>query len=273
MHSLDHYTREMKDVARKATQNSRIGGSHVAWLMMITAALFTGTFTYSTTHQGMKYAAVWKAWADIAAFLPVVLLEVSALTMTYGRHYWFRAARQRQEAETIGWLIWGLLTLTTVFHFASATAASDTMRAIVTFYGAYVLPVAALCAGVAWKRLYDTAPESEMRAAVLDAEADLKSELVSIQREQNRLMIEAYREALQTTRVSQARAALFEQASIEHAKGIVGFIEGADRQPVQTPAQTDASEPKKPVTWAAPVKSSGRANGVADWPGDDAGKA
>jgi hypothetical protein len=48
--------------------------------------------------------------------------------------------------------------------------------------------------------------------------------MVDAEREQNTLMIQAYREALDTPRIAQARKALFEQASIEPAKHIAGFI-------------------------------------------------
>jgi hypothetical protein len=59
--------------------------------------------------------------------------------------------------------------------------------------------------------------------------------MVDVEKEQNALMIAAYREALDTPRVTQARRQLFEQASIEHARSIAGFIEGA--APEETPAR------------------------------------
>jgi hypothetical protein len=96
-----------------------------------------------------------------------------------------------------------------------------------------------------WKKLYDAAPESSMRIAVLEAEADLRSQLVAVQREQNALMVAAYRESLDTARVTAARKALFEQASIEHAKNIVGFIEGAEEQT----QSRQIEQPKQRVVW------------------------
>jgi hypothetical protein len=75
-----------------------------------------------------------------------------------------------------------------------------------------------------------------MRIAVLEAEASLRSQMVDVEKEQNALMIQAYREALDTPRVTQARRQLFEQASIEHARNIAGFIEGAqDETPQRRP--------------------------------------
>lgn len=78
-----------------------------------------------------------------------------------------------------------------------------------------------------------------MRVAVLEAEAELRSQLVEVQKEQNGLMIAAYREGMNTPRVTAARRALFEQASVEHARNIVGFIDGAADQ-VNSPAKSKA---------------------------------
>jgi hypothetical protein len=105
-------------------------------------------------------------------------------------------------------------------------------------YASYLLPLAIVGVPMLWKKLYDAAPESAMRVAVLEAEADLRSQLVEVQREQNSLMVGAYRESMDTPRVSAARRALFEQASIEHAKEIVGFIEGAE-------AHTESAKPEE----------------------------
>lgn len=68
----------------------------------------------------------------------------------------------------------------------------------------------------------------------------LRSQLVEVQKEQNGLMVQAYRDGMNTPHVSAARRALFEQASIEHAKNIVGSIEGAEdhTEPQQKPRVT-----------------------------------
>jgi hypothetical protein len=111
------------------------------------------------------------------------------------------------------------------------------MQGLMSVYASYLLPLAIVGVPMLWKKLYDAAPESAMRVAVLEAEADLRSQLVEVQREQNSLMVGAYRESMETPRVSAARRALFEQASIEHAKEIVGFIEGAE-------AHTESAKPE-----------------------------
>lgn len=233
----------MKQIANDAGRNKGfIGGSSFAWLMMIVGVIVTGTMTYSLTHEGMAGNALWRAWVDFAAFLPVALLEGSALALVYGRHFWFRSSEQRSLANLASWVIWLILAATSIVHFALKGEGAGTMSTLMSFYASYILPLAIVAIPMLWKRLYDAAPESAMRTSVMEAEADLRSELVQVAREQNQLMIQAYREGMQTPRVSAARKALFEQASIEHAKNITGFIEGAADQQQDSPAMSQRSE-------------------------------
>jgi hypothetical protein len=241
MQNLDHYSREMKRIAQDASQKKGIiGGGAMAWAMMLIGVVVTGTMTYSLTHEGMKSNALWKEWVDFAAFLPVALLEGSALALVYGRHYWFRSDEQRRIANAASWVIWLLLAVTSVVHFALDDARDGTVKWLMSVYASYILPLAIVGVPMLWKRLYDAAPESAMRTSVLEAEASLRSQLVEVQREQNALMIASYREAMDTPRVSAARKALFEQASIEHARNITGFIEGADQQTEPTEQRSPA---------------------------------
>lgn len=228
MHSLDYYTSEMKEIAHTAGKDKGIiGASTMAWAMMIVGVIVTGTMTYSLTHKGMQSSSLWKEWVDFAAFLPVALLEGSALALVYGRHHWFRSSEQRGIANVASWLIWIVLAATSVVHFAFGNARNETMDALMGVYASYILPLTIVAVPMFWKRLYDSAPESAMRVAVLEAEAELRSQLVEVQKEQNGLMISAYREGMNTPQVTAARKALFEQASIEHARNIAGFIDGA----------------------------------------------
>jgi hypothetical protein len=229
MHNLNHYQREMKQVAQDAGKDQ--GKGHwLAWLMMIVGVAVTGTMTYALTHKGMSNSRLWRTWVDVAAFFPVVLLEGSALALVYGRHHWFRSEEQRRIANTASWVIWGLLAVTSVVHFAFGETSSTVIRWLMSIYASYVLPLAIVGVPMLWKKLYDAAPDSQMRIAILEAEAALRSRLVDVEREQNDLMVSAYREALDTPRVNQARRALFEQASIEHARNIAGFIEGTQAE-------------------------------------------
>lgn len=231
MNNLNHYQREMKEIAQGA-EKTKGKGHWVAWAMMIVGVFVTGTMTYALTAKGMASSRLWRTWVDVAAFFPVVLLEGSALALVYGRHHWFRSEEQRGIANTAGWVIWGLLAITSVVHFAFGDTTSTTMRWLMSVYASYVLPLAIVGVPMLWKKLYDAAPDSMMRVAVLEAEASLRSQMVDVEREQNTLMIQAYREALDTARVAQARRQLFEQASIEHARHISGFIEGAPEEKI-----------------------------------------
>lgn len=234
----------MKQIASEVGRDrGLIGGGAFAWLMMVVGVIVTGTMTYSLTHAGMSGNALWRAWVDIAAFLPVALLEGSALALVYGRHHWFRSSEQRQVANAASWAIWILLAASSIVHFAVKSEGKGTIATLMSAYASYVLPLAIVAVPMLWKKLYDAAPESAMRTAVMEAEADLRSELVEVTREQNQLMVQAYREGMNAKRVSDARRALFEQASIEHARTITGFIEGAEDQ------QADPSEAKPRRIW------------------------
>jgi hypothetical protein len=235
MNNLDHYNREMKQIAQDAG-NGKGKGGWVAWLMMLVGVVVTGTMTYALTRKGMSSSLLWRRWVNIAAFLPTILLEGSALALVYGRHHWFRSEEQRSVANVASWVIWGLLAVTSVVHFAFASTSDPTVRWLMSVYASYILPLAIVGVPMLWKKLYDTAPDSLMRVAVLEAEASLRSRLVEVEREQNDLMVDAYRQALNTPRVKAARQALFERASVEHAKNITGFIQGAE-------AESDATGP------------------------------
>lgn len=241
MNNLDYYNREMRQIAQDAGKRRGIGGSLVAWLMMLVGVVVTGTMTYALTRKGMASSLLWRTWVNVAAFLPTVLLEGSALALVYGRHHWFRSEEQRRVANAASWVIWGLLAITSVTHFAFGSTTNPTMRWLMSVYASYALPLAIVGVPILWKKLYDSAPDSMMRVAVLEAEASLRSQLVEVEREQNSLMVAAYREALDTPRVVAARRALFEQASIEHAKNISGFIEGT-KEPSRRPGFVNQGE-------------------------------
>lgn len=238
MENLEHYTSEMKETARQATkQKGLIGGGTMAWAMMLIGVIVTGTMTYSLTNKGMQSSALWREWVDLAAFLPVALLEGSALALVYGRHYWFRSSQQRGLADVAGWLIWIVLAATSITHFAAGASNDETVGSVLSFYASYILPLSIVAIPMLWKRLYDSAPESAMRVAVLETEAQLRSDLVEIAREQNALMIASYREGLRTPDVAQARKRLFEKASMKHAQEITGFILDTPQASAQPPAQ------------------------------------
>jgi hypothetical protein len=226
MRPLREYLDELKEIARQTSEKVKTNEDKIYWGMMLVGVIVTGTMTYSLCHKGMADNALWENWVDFAAFLPVVLMEGSAIWLTYGKHNWFRSEAQQKLAEFAGWCIWIVLALTSIVHFALGKTTDRGVQYVMSAYASYVLPLAIVVMPMLWKRLYDLKPESQARVAVLEAEAELKKEIIDIEREKNRLMIESYRDSLNTDRVQAARDRLFEQASIEHAREIAGFIEG-----------------------------------------------
>ncbi len=259
MPTLNQYQREMQEIAKEAGRDKGvIGGGAVAWLMMVIGVIVTGTMTYSLTHKGMRSNALWKGWVDFAALLPVALLEGSALALVYGRHHWFRSEEQRKVANTASWVIWVLLGATSVTHFAFGNVRDRTMEWLMGVYASYILPLAIVAVPMLWKKLYDSAPESAMRVAVLEAEASMRSQLIEIHRQQNDLLLDSYREALDTPRVAAARRALLEQASVEHARTISGLIQGAEDQ-----GQPDHGQAASPGARHSPPDHAYAENGVS----------
>jgi hypothetical protein len=126
MNNLDHYNREMKQIAQEAGKRKGVGGGLVAWLMMLVGVVVTGTMTYALTRKGMASSVLWRTWVNFAAFLPTVLLEGSALALVYGRHHWFRSEEQRSVSNAASWVIWGLLAVTSVVHFAFGSTVNPT---------------------------------------------------------------------------------------------------------------------------------------------------
>lgn len=226
MRSLKEYLDELRDTAREVAKNRKIRGSHFAWLMMIVGVGVTGTMTYALCRRGMRSSELWAAWVDVAALFPVVLMEGSALALTFGRHFWFSSVKQRGLANWASWVVWVVLGMTSICHFALGKSSDVGIQTLLGWYASYVLPLSIVLIPMLWKRLYDLAPESEARVEVLETEAELRREIMKIEREKNALMIESYRDSLNTPAVEEARAKLFERASIQHAAEIAGFIEG-----------------------------------------------
>jgi hypothetical protein len=245
MKPLKHYIDKMTAIVEKASEETGIKGSHFAWIMMVIGVLATSTMTYSLCLKGMSTNALWQSWVELAAFFPVALMEGSALALTYGRHFWFRSTEQRSLANFASWVIWIVLALTSVCHFALGNTGDASIQAVLSAYASYVLPLAIVAIPALWKRLYDLDPQSKTRTAILESEAELMDEIIGVQRQQNRLMIESYRDSLDTEAVRQARAELFERASIEHAKIVAGFIEGSKPQTDDDTRPEEQEEPSE----------------------------
>jgi hypothetical protein len=226
MKNVNDFDTEIDVVAEKASQEDK-NGNWLAWLMMFVGVIATGTMTYSLTHKGMTSSVLWKGWVSLASFGPVLLLEGSAVALTYGKHHWFKSTEQRTLADFSSWVIWVVLALTSVAHFALGKSQDGLIQSVMGFYASYILPLAIVGVPMLWKWLYDLAPESQIQVAIMELEAEVKSELIEIRKEDYRVGLEAYRAARDTDRVKEARGEIFELASIKRAENIAGFIQKA----------------------------------------------
>jgi hypothetical protein len=223
MRPLKNYKDEMERMIAEAARRRGIGGAFVAWVMMWMCVFFTAPLTYALVYNGMQNNSWLGEYVYMAALAPVVLLEGSMLSLTLGRHRWFRSTAQRHLANIASWAIFIILALTSIVHFAQNYFSSATAGAL-ELYSGILLPAGVVGAGALWKKLYDLDPQSEIRTKVLEADARFWREMIDIYEQQNALMLAAYREGLNADEVTDARDQLFERAAIEHARTIAGFI-------------------------------------------------
>ena len=256
MKQLEDYQREITTITREAEKKTAISGAVVAWLFILMGVAVTGTMTYSLARRGMESSRLWSSWVDVAALFPVGILEGAAVALTYGNHHWFKGMRQRSVAKTVGWAIWLVLALTTVVHFASHESTNPTVRSLLDFYAAYVLPVSIVAVPIVWKCIIDFSPESQIRLAALDNEARFKQEMLGIEAERQRMTLDAMRDAVNSPAVREARKGLAERAAIEHARLVAGFIEG-DGQ---------SEQPRRSGPVIRRSTDDGYVNGSSDYP-------
>ncbi len=224
MKRLEDYQTEMETVVEEA-QETGGDGSMVYYGMVLVGVVVTGTLTYSVTRRGMNGSELWGDWLAFAAFLPVVLLEGSALALMYGRHHWFRSASQRNLGHAASWVIWIVLIANSIAHFWVGFTPDAPVPSWLLFHTRIVLPLAIVAIPILWKTLYDRRPDSQARLAVLEADAAFRDGLLKVKREQDALMINAYRSAIRAPEVTAAKEKLFRKAAIKHARSVAGFIE------------------------------------------------
>ena len=235
MKRLEDYTSEMDAVVEEA-QESGGDGSVVYYGMVLVGVVVTGTLTYSLARRGMNGSTLWGDWLAFAAFLPVLLLEGSALALMYGRHHWFRSTSQRTLGHVASWIIWLVLIVNSIAHFWVGFSPDAAVPGWLRFHTRVLLPLAIVAIPILWKTLYDRRPDSQARLAVLEADAAFRDGLLKVKREQDALMIHAYRSAIRAPEVTAAKDKLFRRAAIKHAESVAGFIEEES-----LPAQETAS--------------------------------
>jgi hypothetical protein len=218
------------DAVIEEAQESGGDGSVVYYGMVLVGVLVTGTLTYSLTRRGMNGSTLWGDWQAFAAFLPVLLLEGSALALMYGRHHWFRSASQRTLGHVASWIIWLVLVANSIAHFWVGFSPDAAVPGWLLFHTRVLLPLAIVAIPILWKTLYDRRPDSQARLAVLEADAAFRDGLLKVKREQDALMVHAYRSAIRAPEVTAAKEKLFRRAAIKHAESVAGFI-GDDTMP------------------------------------------
>ena len=237
MKRLEDYTSEMDAVVEEA-QESGGDGSVVYYGMVLVGVVVTGTLTYSLARRGMNGSTLWGDWLAFAAFLPVLLLEGSALALMYGRHHWFRSTSQRTLGHMASWIIWLVLIVNSIAHFWVGFSPDTPVPGWLRFHTRVLLPLAIVAIPILWKTLYDRRPDSQARLAVLEADAAFRDGLLKVKREQDALMIHAYRSAIRAPEVTAAKDKLFRRAAIKHAESVAGFIE---EESLPAPGETSAA--------------------------------
>src|SRR5262249_59390541 len=111
------YKQRRQPIARRAEQSGGGLGRALAWLMIAVGVVVTGVQTHALARNGMRGSLLYAAWLDIAAWLPVLLLEGTALSLILGRLYWFKGTEQRKLGHAASFVIWGCLAFNTVVQF------------------------------------------------------------------------------------------------------------------------------------------------------------
>jgi len=248
MKDFDKYKRRAERITAAAENSGNGLGMSIAWLMIIVGVIVTGVQTHALAHNGMRDSLLYAAWLDLASWLPVVLLEGTAVGLILGRLYFFKGTEQRKLGHMASFVVWLSLAFNTIAMFASS--AIGEMPGPLLFYVRYVLPLSIVCVPYLWKWLLDLHPDSQERIATLEVEAEYNAQWREIQRDQNEQVIHAYREGMNSPRVRDAVGRLTEKAAIQSAIRIVGLIDesvdqladeydqAAGRRLTRAPAQT-----------------------------------
>lgn len=85
--------------------------------MIIVGVIVTAIQTHGLALNGMRGSKLYDAWLTIAAWLPVFLLEGTAVGLTLGRLYFFKSTEQRQLGFVASFAVWILLAFNTIAMF------------------------------------------------------------------------------------------------------------------------------------------------------------
>src|SRR5262247_886316 len=117
MKDFDKYKRRAERISAAAEQSGGGLGRILAWLMIVVGVVVTGVQTHALAYNGMRGSMLYRAWLDIAAWLPVALLAGTAVSLILGRLDWFKGTEQRKLGHAASFVVWGALAFNTVAQF------------------------------------------------------------------------------------------------------------------------------------------------------------
>lgn len=267
MKDFEKYKQQSKQLAEKARTSGNTLGTVIPWLMISVGVVVTAIQTHALSYKGMRGSDLYAGWLDIAAWLPVALLEGTAIGLILGRLFFFKGTAQRKVGYVASFVVWAVLAFNTVAVFV--VGSSGDLPAPLLFYTRYVLPLSIVAVPYLWKWLLDLHPDSQERIAALEVEAEYAAQWRAIQRQQNNQFISAYQDAAESQVVKEAVKSLMEKAAYQRAVEIVGHIdESVPQLRSEFQKKLDKPAPVQTVAWRGGqrVESS-----LTDWPKEPRG--
>lgn len=250
MKDFEKHQQKSKEIARKAEISGGTMGVVIPWAMIIVGVVVTAIQTHSLALNGMRGSALYAGWLDVAAWLPVVLLEGTAIGLILGRLYFFKGTEQRKVGYAASFAVWAVLAFNTIAMFVVGNNGS--LPDPLLFYVRYILPLSIVAVPYLWKWLLDLHPDSQERIATLEVEAKYAAQWRDIQKQQNDQLIGAYQDAIDSQEVKQAVQSLVQKAALQRAIQIVGHIDESVPQ-LKNEFQQKVASPygngKPVVTW------------------------
>jgi len=228
MKDYEKYQKRSREIEDAAQQGGNLLGTVIPWLMIAVGVVVTAIQTHSLGYHGMSGSDLYAGWLDVAAWLPVVLLEGTAVGLTLGRLYFFKGTEQRKLGHVASFAVWGVLAFNTVAQFVAGNG--GTLPSPLQFYVRYILPLSIVAVPYLWKWLLDLHPDSQERIATLDVNAKYREQWRRVQEEQNTELIDAYREAMDSQEVKAAVKSLVRKAALQQATHIVGAINESEQK-------------------------------------------
>lgn len=266
MRDFDKYLQKSHEIQRQSDAQGDTAGYAFPWAMIVLGVIVTGFQTHALSYRGMQGSALYNEWLDIAALLPVLLLEGTAVSLIYCRQHVFKGDKQRSLAHRASYAIWAVLLINTVAVF---TLSGGSVPGPVKFWTRYVLPLAIVAVPYLWKRILDLNPGAMERVAILDAEAQYNAQWRRILSEQRQQVVNAYEKAATSEEVRQATEKLVTKAALKQAAAITGAIAETETElrdglhSIDSPSATPG---------ISSMKQKSHLNGATDWDGEAPGK-